>query len=231
MQNSFAKNGELKTIRDFISDNNIVFDLGANAGDWSNSVLANHPTSIVHLFEPTPHLCQSLSSRFSDLIKAKQVFVNGCAVSDTKTTKQFYFYSTCTRLSTFYRRFSSIEKRLALKDPQVLKVPTTTLDSYCEQKGIEHIHFLKIDVEGAEFEAIRGAVRLLTENRIDFIQFEYGGTWLEAQIKLQDVFNFLNSKNYSLSKITPTGLSHLEQFSPDLENFAWCNFLAVSNKR
>ncbi len=39
---------------------------------------------------------------------------------------------------------------------QSLEVDVSTLDAVCEQHGISTVHFLKIDVEGAEVEVIRG---------------------------------------------------------------------------
>jgi FkbM family methyltransferase len=231
MQNNFTNNGELQIIKNFISQQNVVFDLGANVGEWSRSVLSVHPTATIHLFEPIPSYYAHLLSSFNQLIESKQVFVNNCAISDSTIKRYFYFYSDCSKLSTFYRRFPSIEERLAIKEPEVLLMNPVTLDSYCEANSIDHIHFLKIDVEGAEFEAMKSADGLLTEGKIDFIQFEYGGTWLEADTRLQDAFDFLVSKDYSLSKITSTGLKALEHFSPDFEDFSWCNILAVNNKK
>jgi len=47
-----------------------------------------------------------------------------------------------------------------------------SLDACAEQLGIERVSFLKSDTEGFEEEVLRGATRLLAEQRIDVIQVE-----------------------------------------------------------
>lgn len=40
---------------------------------------------------------------------------------------------------------------------------------------MERIDFLEIDVEGFEFEVLKGAEAMLADKRITTIQFEFGG--------------------------------------------------------
>ena len=39
---------------------------------------------------------------------------------------------------------------------------------------MEHIDYLKIDTEGAEYKILSGSTTLLEDKKISFIQFEYG---------------------------------------------------------
>jgi hypothetical protein len=55
---------------------------------------------------------------------------------------------------------------------QSLTVETVSLDDFCALKGIQHIDLLKIDIQGNEPEALRGAARLLAERRIRCIFME-----------------------------------------------------------
>lgn len=50
--------------------------------------------------------------------------------------------------------------------------PLVSVDACAEQLGIERVSFLKVDTEGFEVEVLRGATRLLSEQRIDVIQIE-----------------------------------------------------------
>jgi FkbM family methyltransferase len=54
-----------------------------------------------------------------------------------------------------------------------MRVPVTTLDRFAETRGINRVSLLKIDVEGFEPEALRGARGLLSARAIDLILFEY----------------------------------------------------------
>lgn len=52
------------------------------------------------------------------------------------------------------------------------RVMATTVDHFCAESRIERIDFLKIDVEGAEADVIRGASRMLSERRVGIVLFE-----------------------------------------------------------
>ena len=62
----------------------------------------------------------------------------------------------------------------AANSPTVEKVDVKvrTLDSYCSEKGIQSIAFLKIDVEGFEEDVLLGANSLLKSQNIGLILFE-----------------------------------------------------------
>ena len=51
--------------------------------------------------------------------------------------------------------------------------------------------FIKIDVEGFEFEVLKGFGNMLSEKAIKIIQFEYGYANADAGHTLKDIFNFL----------------------------------------
>lgn len=54
-----------------------------------------------------------------------------------------------------------------------VRVPVRTLDEFAAERGFETIGLLKIDVEGYEPDVIRGADRLLREQRIELVLFEF----------------------------------------------------------
>jgi hypothetical protein len=51
-------------------------------------------------------------------------------------------------------------------------VPITTIDQFCADNSIETIDFLKIDTEGHDLEVIKGASRILAEQKIGIVQAE-----------------------------------------------------------
>jgi len=77
-------------------------------------------------------------------------------------------------------------------------MPLDRLDNLLE----EHIDLLKIDTEGYELEVLKGSTHLLEEKNIDFIQLEYGGTYQDGGIKLNDVIEFLKKYNYKIYNYT-----------------------------
>jgi hypothetical protein len=48
-----------------------------------------------------------------------------------------------------------------------------TIDEYCKENDVDRIDFLKIDAEGLDYRILLGAKRMIEDNRIKYIQFEY----------------------------------------------------------
>ena len=74
------------------------------------------------------------------------------------------------------------------------------MDSFCLDKKIENIDVLKIDTEGNELNVLKGAKRLLSENKINLIYTEISETKKKFLEKEKSIINFLNSYNFELKK-------------------------------
>ena len=79
-------------------------------------------------------------------------------------------------------------------------VQTQTLDNFCFKEKIESIDVLKIDAESNELNVLKGAKKLLSENKIYLIYTEIAGTKKKFSEKEKSVFDFLNSNNFELKK-------------------------------
>ena len=106
-------------------------------------------------------------------------------------------------------------------------VETQTLDHFCSQHDISYIDFLKLDVEGAELEVLKGGVQMLSQKAIKKIQFEYGGCNIDSRTLLKDLFSFLTPFGYRIYKIMSRKLQPCEGYDQNLENFQTSNYLAI----
>ena len=52
------------------------------------------------------------------------------------------------------------------------QIDTLTIDSLCQKHQIEHVKYLKLDVEGSEFMAIQGAKTMLEAKKIEYVLVE-----------------------------------------------------------
>ena len=216
--------GEVQVIKNIINKGYVVFDVGANVGDWTAKVLSQGHDVEVHLFEPVPHVYKKLIQTLD-----KQLIFNNLGVGQKEEVKIFYYYEANPLLSTFYRRVD-VEKQGWLNPPKEITVLTTTIDNYCQRHGIKRINFIKIDVEGGELDVLYGAKYFLETGRIDYLQFEYGGTYLDAKTTLKEAFDYLQKFRYSIFKILPDRLEYKPTFLPEDENFEFSNFLAVNER-
>jgi FkbM family methyltransferase len=126
-----------------------VFDVGANLGMYT--LLAARRVGLagrLHAFEPTPAVAERLEGNVR-LNALPNVVVNRTAVSDT------------AGVATFYLGAASDRNTLGPGGGTPTSVATVTLDDYVTSHGLGGVDVLKMDVEGAEVMALRGARRLL----------------------------------------------------------------------
>ena len=211
-------NGEADVVRSCIPNCGIVFDVGANKGDWTDMVLHAHPQITIFAFEPIPRLQEVLRRRFS----SNGVVVMPYAVSSSTGVASFDYYPSHDALSGLIHR-----PTLGIGAATRLTVETATLDQFCAENNIDEIAFLKIDTEGAEYAVLSGAMHLLKNQKIRAIQFEYGGTYPDAGHTLREVYELLTGHGYSLYRISKGGLIYLQEWRSALEAYRYSNYLAV----
>lgn len=197
----------------FLPASPVIFDVGAHKGAYTEYVLSEMPEADCFLFEPNEHLCDFHLRRYKAF---------NTLVGSSTGTKDFY---ECQGKAD---ELSSMYKRPVFDDLQVSagKVGCITIDQFCADMVIEHIDLLKIDVEGAELDVLKGAEKMLWGKSISFLQVEYGGTYPDAGITGLQVIQYLNELGYNvyelegekLVKITP------EKF---VEDYRYTNFLVT----
>ena len=220
-----TENGELDFVSPIIKPADVVFDVGANKGAWCEMVLGINPAVNIFAFEPVPRTFESLKAG----LNYANVELYNLAVSEADKEQIFYHYSRdhqVEEMSSFYRRFK-MEKKLNIS-PSPVSVRCVSLDSFCSKRGIPKINFLKIDTEGSELDVLQGAKAMLRSRTIDVVQFEYGGTFLDAGIALKQIFRFLTGFGYRMFRIIPKGLIHISEWRDALETYRYANYIAIA---
>lgn len=216
---SLEATGENKIIKTFIHENDVVFDLGANLGNWSQYVLSQTKPQIIYAFEPLPDIFQQLQKNLNNL----PMLLYNMAMNNMNGECTFYeciAHPGSDQLSSLYDK----PYQFATKP---LSVTSQTLDHFCQEHQVLHINFLKIDTEGAEYAIFQGAKQLLAHQAIDYIQFEYTATYKNAKATLESVCRLLAQHGYVVFKIFPFGIIHLAKWIPAMEDYQYSNFFAV----
>ena len=102
-------------------------------------------------------------------------------------------------------------------------VKIRTIDEFARERGIERVHFLKIDTEGHELRCMEGARGLMDAGRIDFIQFEMGCN-VDSRTFFRDFWQVL--KKYRIGRILRDGIVGIERYQASEEQFGSQNLLA-----
>lgn len=201
----------------------VVFDVGANVGIYATEVLARFKQLQLYCFEPSLKTFEVLRTNLNQDCRVK-LFCLG--FGDAEGTVDLYSDSDTSGLASVYnRRLEHLNIQLKANE----KVSLKTLDSFCSQQVIQHIDLLKVDVEGNEFNVLKGGQQLMASGSIDFIQFEFGGTNIDAKTFFRD-FYYLLDPNYKIYRILKDGLAPVHTYDERYEIFVLANFLCISKR-
>ena len=186
-----------------------AFDVGANIGLYT--LLFARCVGVdgaVHAFEPDPENLRRLRVNLV-LNELENVRVTPSAVYSEPGTVTLY------KFPPSLNAWHSLG-RPTLPDPfhpgrttspvAEQRVEATTLDTHCDRHGIERIDLLKIDVEGAELDVLRGGRNLLGARRVGVILFEVSLPQTTALGRAPaDVFGELESYGYRSYELDAEG--------------------------
>lgn len=190
---------EIQALPCLVCPGSIAFDVGANAGLYS--VLLSRlcgPSGRVFAFEPVPDTYWRLRENLV-LNRCENVSVSQAAVTDRSGNLRMNLFGQQhaewnTLGAPLPRRVNGTE----FSPSGFIEVEGLSLDAFCRAQGIEHIRFLKVDVEGFELSVFQGADGLLRGQKIDYICFEISKIPLAAAgVNSRDVFQSLEEYGYT----------------------------------
>ena len=221
------KNGEFSLLKSLIKildkDSNIV-DVGSNVGEYSLKAFELSFMGKVHLVDP---LQRNLDISNNKLLNFgyDRFTLNKFALSNQISSEKFY-----TNNDHDLSGHDSLHdmKQIGGKESiTTIEVDVTTFDNLVEEKKINKVHFMKIDVEGNELSVLEGSRNAFKNKLIDYVQFEYGNAALAARTNLYDFIVFFNQYKYTLYFIKPNGLEKINYDQYLEKRYNIINILAV----
>jgi FkbM family methyltransferase len=164
-----------------------ILDIGANVGWYSLHFSRVAPQARIVAFEPVPVVYDRLLEHLA-LNGVTQVVTERLALQDKEQTDFLYFHEAETGASSARnnRGFDGTKREA---------VQTTTLDRYCQAKGLEP-ELIKCDVEGSEWAVVKGGVETLKRCR-PVIFLELLRKWsANFGYHPNDVIKFLKAMGY-----------------------------------
>lgn len=140
--------------------NPVIFYVGANVGQDIRRIKWYMPYSSIYCFEPFPR-------SFARLAKRAKRYRDVHAINAGVGSEAGQLYIQPHENPTMVKLVEEDTGGLS-------QTPVVTVDAIADEKQIEHIDILKIDVEGLELEVLKGSASLLSDGRIGCVYIECG---------------------------------------------------------
>lgn len=213
---------EIKLATKLLSRNpNLVIDIGANVGLYSEKLIEVFPDIELHLFEPSSLNYEKLKNKFKN---QKNIHICSSAISNKNDKLEFFSNYPGSPLASLIRRRLD---HFSVNFDFINTVETIRFEDYWTNVlGKRVIDLVKMDIEGHEFSALSGFGSAI--NFIRIIQFEFGGCNIDSKTFFQDFWYFFKDINFDIFRVTPLGLQKISQYSEVDECFLTTNYLAFN---
>lgn len=216
---------EVRSHRRFLFAGATVFDVGANLGEWSFTVSRYlDGRAKIFMFEPQP----ACRLRLEPMIEMGAVLTQA-AVGETDGEAILFTpdpNGTGGNASLHRRRDTYFSQGKFA----TMKVNVVTIDRFMEMQCLTKIDFLKMDIEGNELAALRGAKKAMQQKAIRALSFEFGSANINSRTYFHDFWDLLTGYGYKIYRVLPSGkLLQIEHYQEDLEYFQGAtNYVAES---
>ena len=169
-----------------LEDESTFIDVGSHKGEVLELALKISKKGKHFAFEPIPNLFRKLNDKYGSKCE-----VLNYGLSDQKKQSSFQHVTTNPA-------YSGIKMRTYPKDEQVetIQIQLDTLDNQLKQH--DRVDMIKIDVEGAELEVLKGAKKII-EKFHPIIVFEHGlGASDHYNTSPEDILTFFDDHQYQL---------------------------------
>jgi FkbM family methyltransferase len=129
----------------------VVLDCGAHIGVFSRVAIAAGAKLVIAI-EPSPINLECLRRNMAPEISAGRVVVVAEGVWDKQGTLPFHMDPANSAGNSLLVGEKGLKPR-----PVTIEVPLTTIDKLAVRLKLERVDFIKMDIEGAETNALRGA--------------------------------------------------------------------------
>ncbi len=202
----------------YLRENMTVFDVGANVGELTLLFSRFAGDGSVHAFEASRAAFEKLEI-VCRAANRRNVTLNHLAVAEKKGAIRLHVYDD-NYLSFNTQAVRKIKEFGSNVEPvEIEEISAVTIDDYCAEKKIEQIDLLKIDVEGAELQVMKGARKMLQSRRVKCLTFEFGQATFDMGNNPAEIEVYLKEMGYKIRNIVKS-----EPIFPRRENVGDAGF-------
>jgi FkbM family methyltransferase len=212
-----------------ISDDAVIFDVGANIGTMTLTFAKKAVKGKVYAFEPTNYAYQKL---------VKNISLNPGLSKRITTIQTFLGNETAKNHGMKAYASWKVDKKRSGVHPlhggsvqQTSEVGSVSMDDFCSENNIEKLDLIKIDTDGYEFEILKGAEKTITKHS-PVIILEIGLYLLEEHnVKTEQFFDFLNSKGYKIISSKKGKIISKDNYMSHIPMNSTIDVIAVPSKK
>lgn len=183
----------------------VIFDVGVHHGQTARAFTNRFPGAVLYCFEPFPESFTQLKRNSSDYPAATLE-----PIGFSESSGQHEFNSNTSSPTNSLLQLDSCAA--ATWGNSVLTAITKvvcnfeTLDGYLDRNAIQQIDLLKMDVQGAEYKALKGAEKSLRTHCIRNVYMEIiTGKTYTGQLQFENYLSLMDAHGFRLQ-----GLFNLE---------------------
>lgn len=181
-----------------IAPTGVIVDAGAATGQFAIAWALQHPSNTIHAFEPSQRqrILLTRNARLNGV--ERQLHVHPSGLWNQNTTLAFRTHGD----------ISSVEGATQIPPGFLFteRIKAVRLDDWAEQSRLSRLDLIKMDIEGAEIEALRGAERALKQFRPHLLVQAYH--LRDGKRTLEACADWLTALGYQCREWNDTGLLH-----------------------
>ncbi len=197
-----------------------IFDVGAYDGQTALHYASLFPKAQVYAFEPFPESFQQASELTKQEARIKP-YPMAVSSSEGKALLNVNEFAPTNSLLASNKIGNNVDNLTQTKRTE--EVNTISLDTFCTNENVTFIDILKMDIQGGELEALKGATKLLEAQKIGIIytEVEFVSIYKDQPL-FSDIELYLRQFGYRLYRI-------MNMHADEQGQLLWADAIFLSN--
>lgn len=211
---------ETNILKELVTDNSVVFDIGANIGYYSLVLSKWQKKCKIYSFEPIPKTYNYLLSNIK-LNQCSNIYTNNIALSNKDGEEIFYYNKMLSGNSSMKVLNSNVEL-------EEFRCKLSKMDTYVKDNLIEKIDVIKCDTEGSELLVFEGGIESIRRFK-PAVYTEILRKWSkEFDYNSNDIINLFLNLGYSCFVVNKDKITRITEITEDTME---TNFLFLHNEK
>ena len=189
-----------------------VVDVGANHGDFAEAAAAYFPEANVLLVEPLPHLHEELERRC--IRHGGKWLLEKSALGAEEAVLPLHVAAGQDAIGSMVGFSPEYQQANPQTEIDQLRCKVRRLDAVVAEQNIPFIDLLKIDVEGFEFQVLKGATAVLERTRALIVEVSLVRRPADVRDPLAEMLDLLLAREFHVVNVIPSFFDRSRPWRP-----------------